>query len=119
MYSLDWEILPQEVEEEYLYSVQVKRHPSPKKQTTASLKTTARATEETNIRPPCTPPRKGVIEVTSSENNVASTDDRKEKSSGNSTGSSSDTNRFAKGRLVVHLVLVSVKKALETQKTQF
>ena len=74
--SLDWEILPEEEGEEYLYTVQVKRHPSPSKQPTSPFKTpvSERNKEETNVRPPCTPPRKDVIEVTSSEDNVSSTE---------------------------------------------
>lgn len=94
-FSLDWNILPKEEEDEYLYTVQVKRHPSPSKQPVSSLKTTIRSTEETSLRPPCTPPEKGVIEVTSSEDINESTDNSKGQKTESSTESFS---QFAKGR---------------------
>ena len=86
--SLDWEILPEEEGEEYTYTVQVTKQPSPKKRPMSPLKATMqeRVTKETTLRPPCTPPRKEVIEVTSSED------------VGSSTDTTSPHEQFAKGR---------------------
>ena len=86
--SLDWEILPEEEGEEYTYTVQVTKQPSPKKRPMSPLKATMqeRVTKETALRPPCTPPRKEVIEVTSSED------------VGSSTDTTSPHEQFAQGR---------------------